>query len=192
MKILGLTGSIATGKSTTAAMFARLGIPVWNADDSVHALYNAEAFEPLSQSFKGALVDGQIDRGALRALIKAEPERLSELESILHPLLAQKRMEWLGNQAQNRTRYVLLDIPLLFENHIHKSIDVLVVARCEEALQRSRALSREGMTPALYEELLKRQWPLFEKTRRAHAIIDTDHGLEAAQKQVEDLLRALA
>lgn len=189
--VLGLTGSIGMGKSTTAAIFADLGVPVWDADAAVHRIYAAggaggPALSALVPDAVGP--DGAVCRDALRAAIRDEPDLLASIEAIVHPLVARDRAAFLAAHASDDV--VLLDIPLLFETGGDRAVDHVVVASTNAAEQRRRVLSRPGMTPDAFENLLGRQLPDAEKRARADTIIPTDD-LAGARAAVEQLLRDL-
>jgi dephospho-CoA kinase len=189
MIVLGLTGSIGTGKSTTAAMFHDLGVPVHDADATVHDLYRGDAVAPVAARFPQALNEGVIDRKALAALLAEAPERFGELEAIIHPLVRARETAFLTAESQNGSPLVLLDIPLLFETGGEARVDKVVVVTCDPETQRQRVLARPGMTEEKFRLILSRQMPDAEKRRRADFIVDTGNGLEAARKQVEEIIR---
>jgi dephospho-CoA kinase len=191
MIVLGLTGSIGTGKSTTAAMFHDLGVPVHDADATVHDLYRREAVEPVAARFPEAVRDGAIDRKALSAILAQSPERFGELEAIIHPLVRAREKAFLDAERQNGSALVLLDIPLLYETGGEARVDKVVVVTCDPETQRRRVLARPGMTEEKFALILSRQMPDAEKRRRADFVIDTGKGLEAARKQVEEVIDIL-
>lgn len=191
MIVLGLTGSIGTGKSTTAAMFRDLGVPVHDADATVHDLYRSEAVAPVAERFPEALKDGAIDRQVLSAVLAEAPERFRELEAIIHPLVRARENAFLDAERRNGASLVLLDIPLLFETGGEARVDKVVVVTCDAQTQRSRVLARPGMTEEKFKLILSRQTPDAEKRRRADFLIDTGGGLEAARKQVEEIVESL-
>lgn len=191
MIVLGLTGSIGTGKSTTAAMFHDLGVPVHDADATVHDLYRREAVEPVAARFPQAVRDGAIDRKALSAILAQSPERFGELEAIIHPLVRAREKAFLDAERQNGSALVLLDIPLLYETGGEARVDKVVVVTCDPETQRRRVLARPGMTEEKFALILSRQMPDAEKRRRADFVIDTGKGLEAARKQVEEVIDIL-
>lgn len=191
MIVLGLTGSIGTGKSTTAAMFRDLGVPVHDADAAVHDLYRSEAVAPVAERFPEALKDGAIDRKVLSAILAEAPERFRELEAIIHPLVRARENAFLDAERRNGASLVLLDIPLLFETGGEARVDKVVVVTCDAQTQRSRVLARPGMTEEKFKLILSRQTPDAEKRRRADFLIDTGGGLEAARKQVEEIVESL-
>ena len=169
---LGLTGSIGMGKSTTAAMFAALNIPVWDADAAVHRLYAAKgaAVAPLAALFPTALKIQTIDRAALKSLIAADPTALPRIEAIVHPLVAADRARFLG---EARSDIVLLDIPLLFETGADTQLDATLLVTAPAAIHRARVLARPGMTEAQFLTLNARQMPDAEKRTRATHIVET-------------------
>lgn len=184
--VLGLTGGIGMGKSTTAQMFADEGIPVWDADSTVHRLYSAggAAVAPLSEVFPRAEVNGAIDRSVLKAEIAADPSVLKRLEGIVHPLVAQDRMAFLaGSEAD----IVLLDIPLLFEGTSADLCDGVAVVSVPQAVQRARVLARGTMTEADLDRILANQMPDAEKRARATWVIDTST-LDGAREKVRAIL----
>lgn len=191
MIVLGLTGSIGTGKSTTSAMFHALGVPVHDADATVHDLYSREAVEPVAARFPEALADGVIDRKVLSAVLAKSPERFRELEAIIHPLVRARETAFLDAERRNGAPLVLLDIPLLYETGGEKRVDKVVVVTCDPAIQRARVLARPGMTEEKFALILSRQMPDAEKRRRADFLIDTGKGLEAAREQVEEIMAKL-
>lgn len=191
MLILGLTGSIGTGKSTTAKMFAELGVPVNDADRVVHELYAGEAAPLIEAAFPGSTLNGRVDRGRLAATLIDHPERFAELEAIVHPLVRGKEKAFLETHRQNGAPAVLLDIPLLFETGGQDRVDHAVVVTCSPELQAERVLARPGMTEEKFKSILARQLPDAEKRKRADFLVETDHGIEAARKQVAAILHQL-
>ncbi len=192
MLVLGLTGSIAMGKSTTARLFRACGVPVHDADAAVHALYGGAAVAPVEAAFPGVAVDGRIDRERLAARVVGDPEALARLESIVHPLVRAAEAEFLARAAAAGARRVVLDVPLLLETGGQARVDAVVVVTAPAEVQRERAMARPGMTEARLTAILARQMPDAEKRRRAHFLIDTSLGLEAARDAVAGILRAVA
>lgn len=191
MIVLGLTGSIGTGKSTTAAMFRDLGVPVHDADATVHDLYRNEAVAPVAALFPEALKEGGIDRKVLSAILAQTPEQFRDLEAIIHPLVRARETVFLETQRQNGSALVVLDIPLLYETGGESRVDKVAVVTCDVETQRRRVLSRPGMTAEKFALILSRQMPDVEKRKRADFIVHTDAGLEAARKQVEEVIETL-
>lgn len=193
MLILGLTGSIGMGKSTTAAMFEAEGVPVYDSDAAVHALYAAggAAVAPVEAAFPGVITDGAIDRAKLSAKVVGNPEALAKLEAIVHPLVGADRIGFFQKAQAEGHDIVVLDVPLLFETGGQKSVHKVVVVSAPPEVQRARVLARPEMTPEKFEAILARQLPDAEKRARADFVIDTGQGVEAARKQVRDLLTLL-
>ncbi|MDP2260186.1 MAG: dephospho-CoA kinase [Caulobacter sp.] len=193
MITVGLTGSIGMGKSTTAAMFAAEGVPVYDADAEVHALYakGGAAVEPLAQAFPGVVIDGAVDRALLSQRVVGKPEELKRLEAIVHPLVGMSRVGFFEKAAAAGADIVILDIPLLFETGGEKRMDAVVVVSAPADVQRRRVLARPGMDEAKLDAILARQMADAEKRARAHFVIDTDQGLEHARDQVREVLRVL-
>lgn len=191
---LGLTGSIGMGKSTTAAMFAARGIPVYDADAAVHAIYapGGAAVAPLVAVF-GDVKDaaGGIDRAKLRELVAGNDVEMKRLEGIVHPLVGVMQRDFLMQAEAEGADIVVLDIPLLFENGGDRRVDAIVVVSAPEAVQRERVLARAQMTEEQFEAILARQTPDSEKRRRADFVINTGLGLAYAEAQVDEVIRAL-
>jgi dephospho-CoA kinase len=191
---LGLTGSIGMGKSTTAAMFAARGIPVYDADAAVHAIYapGGAAVAPLAAVFGDVKdADGGIDRAKLRALVSGNDVEMKRLEGIVHPLVGIMQRDFLMQAEAEGADIVVLDIPLLFENGGDKRVDAIVVVTAPEAVQRERVMARAQMTEEQFEAILARQTPDSDKRRRADFVINTGLGLDYAQAQVDEVIRAL-
>ena len=193
MITVGLTGSIGMGKSTTAAMFAAEGVPVYDADAEVHALYSkgGAAVEPLEAAFPGVVVDGAVDRAKLSHQVVGKPDELKRLEAIVHPLVGESRIGFFQDAVAAGADIVILDIPLLFETGGEKRMDAVVVVTAPADLQRQRVLARPGMDEAKLDAILARQMADAEKRARAHFVIDTSLGLEHARTQVRDVLARL-
>jgi dephospho-CoA kinase len=197
MIVVGLTGSIGMGKSTTAQMFVDEGVPVYDSDAAVHALYasGGAAVAPVQAAFPGVVVDGAIDRARLSAAVMGNSEALAVLESIVHPLVGAHRIGFFEAAQAQGADIVVLDIPLLYETGGEKKVDEVVVVSAPADVQRRRVLARPGMDPAKFEAILARQMPDAEKRALADFVIDTGQGLDAARDQVRDILtrlRALA
>jgi dephospho-CoA kinase len=190
MIVLGLTGSIGMGKSTTTAMFADAGAFVWNADDAVHGLYvrGGAAVEAVGAAFPGVVVDGAVDRARLAAALGRDGEAFGRLETIVHPLVLKGRLEDLAAAEARGARLAVLDIPLLFETGGAAAVDAVVVVTAPAAIQAARVLARPGMTRERFEAILARQLPDTEKRRRADFVIDTGAGLEATRARVDEIV----
>lgn len=193
MILLGLTGSIGMGKSTTTAMFADLGAVVWNADDAVHRLYapGGAAVGPVGEAFPGVVVDGAVDRTRLAEALGKDDTAFGRLEAIVHPLVAQGRAADLEAARTAGVELAVLDIPLLFETSGDKAVDAVVVVTADPAIQAERVLARPGMTRERFDAILARQMPDAEKRARADFVIDTSRGLEAARAEVEAIVAAV-
>jgi len=193
MILLGLTGSIGMGKSTTTAMFADLGAVVWNADDAVHRLYarGGEAVGPVGEAFPGVIVDGAVDRTRLAEALGKADTAFHRLEAIVHPLVAQGRAADLEAARSAGVKLAVLDIPLLFETGGDRAVDAVVVVTADPAIQAERVLARPGMTRERFDAILARQMPDAEKRARADFVIDTGRGLEAARDEVEAIVAAV-
>lgn len=191
--VIGLTGSIAMGKTETARLFAAEGVPVHDADAVIHRLYDkgGAAVPLVAAAFPGAVADGAVNRGALVAQVAGDPAALARLEALVHPLVAADRDAFVAEAERWGTPIVLLDIPLLFETGADAGLDALVVASAPADVQRGRALARPGMTAEKLEALLARQMPDAEKRARAHFVVDTGQGLDHARAQVQAILAAI-
>lgn len=192
MILLGLTGSIGMGKSTTARMFAKAGAAVYDADAAVHALYRGEAAPLIEAAFPGSTDDGVVDRRKLGAQVIGRPEAMRRLEEIVHPLVRNSEAAFLQEARQSAARIAVLDIPLLFETGGEERVRAAVVVTADPAIQRQRVLARPGMDAERLDALLAKQMPDAEKRRRAHFLIDTGHGLEPARRMVASVLRAVS
>ena len=190
MIILGLTGSIGMGKSTTGRMFADEGALLWDADAAVHRLYarGGAAVEPLGQAFPGVVVDGAVDRARLAQALGRDETAFRRLEAIVHPLVAQDRAQDLAAARAEGVRLAVLDIPLLFETGGEAFVDAVVVVTADPEVQAARVLARPGMTRERFEAILSRQTPDAEKRRRADFLVDTGRGLDAAREQVAQIV----
>ena len=193
MKIVGLTGSIGMGKSTTAKLFAEEGVPVYDADTAVHAIYRegGAAVGPVGAAFPGVVRDGAVDRAALSQQVTGDPEKLRALEAIVHPLLAEGRSAFFRAAQLAGAEAIVLDIPLLFETNGDRGLDAVVVVSAPAAVQRERVMARPGMTEEKFAAILARQTPDAEKRARADFVIDTSAGLDAARAQVRTVLSKL-
>ncbi|MCF6369031.1 dephospho-CoA kinase [Rhizobium halophilum] len=191
MIVVGLTGSIGMGKSTTAKMFAEAGIAVNDADAVVHDLYQSDAVAPIGSAFPGSVIQGKVDRQELARQLAVDPGRFEELEAIVHPLVRSRDLAFLNARQAAGDEIVLLDIPLLFEAGGESRVDVIVVATCDPQIQRARVLARPGMTVEKFELILSRQIPDHVKRKKADFLIDTGQGLEAARNRVHQIIAAL-
>ncbi|KEQ03333.1 dephospho-CoA kinase [Pseudorhizobium pelagicum] len=191
MIVIGLTGSIGMGKSTTARMFAEAGLAVNDADAVVHDLYRSEAVEPIGKAFPGSIADGSVDRQELARQLAADPSRFKDLEAIVHPLVRQREAQFVQARQAAGDDMIVLDIPLLFEVGGEKRVDVVVVVTCDPRIQRERVLARPGMTVEKFELILARQVPDQVKRRKADFLIDTGEGMEAARSRVDEIIAAL-
>jgi len=191
MILIGLTGSIGMGKSTTAAMFAAEGIPVNDADKVVHDLYRGEAAAPIEQAFPGVVENGVVNREKLSGQLSGNPDKFRQLEAVGDPLVRQEEKAFVeGSPAAGADR-VGLDMPLLFQTGGEDRVDVVVVVTCDPEIQRQRVLARPGMTEEKFAMILSRQMPDGEKRQRADYLIDTGNGMDAARRQVLDVIAAL-
>lgn len=193
MIILGLTGSIGMGKSTTAEFFAELGALIWNADDAVHRLYakDGEAVDSIAEAFPGAVIGGAVDRDMLAALLGKDSKAFAALEKIVHPLVAADRANALAKASEDGVKLAVLDIPLLFETGADAHVDAVVVASAPPEVQAERVLKRPGMTKTRLEAILSRQLPDNEKRQRANFIINTGKGRARARRQVEAVVNTV-
>lgn len=191
MIVLGLTGSIGMGKSTTATMFREAGVPVHDADETVHRLYSGAAAPLIEARFPGVVTDGTVDREKLAKIVLGNTEAIRALEKIVHPLVRQASQEFLESNREAGTPIVVLDIPLLFETAGEGRVDKIVVVSAPADVQRERVLARPGMTVEKFEAILARQVPDAEKRKRADFVIDTGQGLDVARAQVTALVEEL-
>jgi len=192
MFILGLTGSLGMGKSTTARLFAEEGVPVHDADAVVHRLYEGEAAAAIEAAFPGTTADGKVDREELAARVLGDRVALKRLEAIVHPLVQQAEQRLLAEAEARGEKVAVLDIPLLFETGGEERVDAVVVVSAPPEVQRSRALERPGMTVDKLDAILANQMPDEEKRRRADFVVDTSRGFEAARTGVRAILKAIA
>ena len=190
MKIIGLTGSIGMGKTTTARMFSNQGCPVFDADAAVNKLYarGGRAVPLLRAVFPDVIKDGAVNRKRLGDHMRADKLNLKVLESFIHPWVRDLRAKFLEEAKASGTKAVVFDIPLLFETGGEKSVDTVVVVTASKKVQRQRVMARQGMTEALFEMILSKQMPDGEKRKRADYIVSTDKGMEAARARVKEIL----
>ncbi|MFF2323795.1 dephospho-CoA kinase [Agrobacterium sp. NPDC058088] len=191
MIVIGLTGSIGMGKTTTARLFAQEGVPVLDSDEVVHELYRVEAVPLIETAFPGTTVSGTVDRQKLGDILRQNPANFTKLEEIVHPLVRKKQEAFLAQAANDDRPFALLDIPLLFETGAEGRVDKVVVVSCAPDIQRERVLSRPGMTEEKFAMILARQLPDAEKRRRADFVVDSGNGVEAARDQVKEILQKL-
>jgi dephospho-CoA kinase len=193
MIVIGLTGSIGMGKSTTAAMFAAEGVPVYDADAQVHILQGpgGAAVAPIEAAFPGVVKDGAVDRGELGARVLGHPEAIRRLEAIVHPLLGASRAAFFERAEADGVDMVVLDIPLLFETGGEKRVDAVVVVSAPAVMQRERVLARPGWGSERLDAVLAKQTPDAEKRARADFVVDTSQGLDLARDQVRRVISAL-
>ena len=193
MIVLGLTGSIGMGKSTTAKMFREVGIPVYDADAAVADLYEAggAAVAPLEAAFPGVTKDGAVDREALRQRVLGDDEAMSRLNAIVHPLVGADRVHFFKDAEAAGADMVVLDIPLLYETGGDANMDAVVVVSAPPEQQRERVLARPGMTAERLDAILSRQMHDAEKRARAHFVVDTSRGLEPAREQVAEIIAVM-
>jgi dephospho-CoA kinase len=190
--IAGLTGSIAMGKSTVAGMFAQLGVPTFDADAAVRNFYAGEGAAAVEAAFPGVVVSGQVDRERLGLRVLGDAEALRRLEGLVHPAVAQARVEFLKRAEAAGRRLVIVDVPLLFETGGDANVDLVIVVSAPASVQRARAMGRAGMTEGKLEAILSRQTPDAEKRRRAHFVIDTRGELELTRSVIAQFVRSTA
>ncbi|MBR1196162.1 dephospho-CoA kinase [Bradyrhizobium sp. AUGA SZCCT0240] len=188
MLILGLTGSIGMGKSTTAKLFAEAGVPVYDADAEVHKIYEGEAAPAIEAAFAGTTVDGKVDRARLSAQVVHNPVAMKQLEQIVHPMLGASRKKFFEDAEAAGKPVVLLDIPLLYETGGEKRVDAVVVVTTTPEIQRQRVLARGTMDEARFDAILARQLPDAEKRKRADFVVDTSDGLDPVRARIKDIL----
>lgn len=192
MIILGLTGSIGMGKSTTAKLFAEAGVPVYDADAAVHRLYEGEAAPVIEAAFPGTTVNGKVDRNRLSAQVVHDPAAIKRLEGIVHPMLGVSRQKFLHDAEQSGAPVAVVDVPLLYETGGEKRVDAVVVVTTSPEIQRQRILARDNMTAEKLDAILARQLPDAEKRKRADFVVDTSHGLDPVRAQIRDILAQAA
>ncbi|WP_340253474.1 dephospho-CoA kinase [Roseobacter sp. HKCC-CH-9208] len=188
--LLGLTGSIGMGKSTTADMFREAGVPVWDADATVAKQYakGGAAVAPLSALNMGLIQNDTVDRAALKNWVKTDPNALNRLESLIHPLVAADRAKFIDDHAEQSL--IVCDIPLLYETGADQWLDAVLVVTTAAETQKARVMARVGMDPQLFDQILARQMPSSEKIARADYVIETN-SFEGARKAVHDLINDL-
>jgi dephospho-CoA kinase len=192
MFILGLTGSLGMGKTTTARFFAEAGVPVHDSDAAVHDLYDGEAAAAVEAAFPGTTVHGKVDRAKLAQRVVGDEAALRQLESIVHPLVRERATRFIAQAERSGARIAVLDIPLLFETGADGRVDAVVVVSAPPEVQRARVFERSGMTEEKFQALLANQVPDEEKRRRADFVVDTSQGFDAARAQVLRILETVA
>lgn len=190
--VLGLTGSIGMGKSTTAALFVKRGVPLHDADAAVHRLHRGRAAGPIAAAFPGTVIDGVVDRAKLGAAVLGKPDALRQLEAIIHPLVREEEEAFVAGCRKEGAGLAVIDVPLLLETGGESRCDAVLVVTAPAEVQRERVLARQGMTAEKLAAILARQMPDAEKRRHAHFLVDTSRGLMAADRQVGSILTALA
>src|ERR1700716_3855299 len=188
MIILGLTGSIGMGKSTTAKLFAEAGVPVYDGDATVHMLYEGEAVPAIEAAFPGTTADGKVDRARLSPRVVHDPAAIRKLEQIVHPMLGASRQKFLHDAEASGAPVAVVDVPLLYETGGEKRVDAVVVVTTTPEIQRQRILARDNMTDEKLDAILARQLPDAEKRSRADFVVDTSHGLDPVRAQIRDIL----
>src|SRR6266571_4566133 len=192
MIILGLTGSIGMGKSTTAKLFAEAGVPVYDADATVHMIYEGEAAPAIEAAFPGTTVEGKVDRSRLSAQVVNDPAAIRRLEQIVHPMLRAYHQKFIEDAERSGAPVAVVDVPLLFETGGERRVDAVVVVTTDPDIQRQRILARDHMTSEKLDALLARQMPDSEKRRRADFVVDTSGEFDATRAQVRAILDAIA
>lgn len=191
MLVIGLTGSIGMGKSTTLAMFRDAGVPVHSADESVHRLYSGKATPLIEAAFPGSVDDGTVNRERLSKMVLGDLKALKKLESIVHPLVRDEERLFLEQARRTGAPLAVVDIPLLYETDSRSRVDKVVVVTAPPQIQRERVLARPGMTDDKFKAILEKQMPDADKRRRADFVIDTGQGLEKARQSVQEIIRTL-
>ncbi|MFC4175294.1 dephospho-CoA kinase [Microvirga sp. GCM10011540] len=189
--VLGLTGSIGMGKSATAAIFRRLGVPVHDADAAVHDLYRGRAAPLIEKAFPGTVADGIVDRPKLGAAVLGDPQRMKALEAIVHPLVREEEEAFL-RRVSALASVAVLDIPLLLETGGEVRCDAVLVVTAPASVQRERVMARPGMTEEKFKAILLKQMPDADKRARAHFVLDTSRGFASAEAQARSILACLA
>lgn len=189
--ILGLTGSIGMGKSATADLFRKLGVPVHDADAAVHALYRGRAAPLIENAFPGTVTEGVVDRGRLGQAVLNDAQKLKQLESIVHPLVREEEENFLA-RVSSTSPIAVLDIPLLFETKGETRCDAVLVVTAPADVQYARVMARPGMTEEIFHAILRKQMPDTQKRARAHFLVDTSRGFASAEAQVRSILACLA
>jgi dephospho-CoA kinase len=189
MVVIGLTGSLGMGKTTTLRFFAEAGVPVYDADETVHRLYGGEAAPSIEAGFPGTTGEQGVDRAKLAQAVLGDGTALARLEAIVHPLVRREELRFLEAAREAGAQVAVLDIPLLFETGGDRRVDAVVVVSAPAEMQRARAFERPGMTEEKFRALLAKQIPDQEKRRRADFVVDTSQGYDYARAQVHAILR---
>jgi dephospho-CoA kinase len=192
MFVLGLTGSIGMGKSTAARFFTEAGVPVHDADEVVHRLYDGQAAPVIEAAFPDTTTSGKVDRVKLAARVLDDATAIRRLEAIIHPLVRESEGKFLAEAAARGEPVAVLDIPLLFETGAEQRVDAVVVVSAGAEVQRARVLGRPGMSPSKLDAILAKQMPDAEKRRRAHFLVDSSGDFDSTRAQVHGILRAIA
>ena len=192
MIVVGLTGSIAMGKTTVASMFVQFGTPVFDADAAVRDFYSGAGAKAVENIFPGVLFEGRVDRERLSHLVLCDVSALKRLEDLVHPVVAAARTRFVDQAASKGRRLIVVDVPLLLEMGGESTVDIVIVVSAAEPVQRARALGRAGMTAARLDSILSRQMSDMEKRRRSHFIIDTNGSHDKTRVQVRQFLRSTA
>jgi len=192
MLLLGLTGSIGMGKSTTAKLFEEAGVPVYDADATVHKIYEGEAVSAVEAAFPGSTVNGKVDRQKLSGMVVNNPDAMKRLETIVHPMLRSHQVKFLSDAETSGAPVAVLDIPLLYETGGENRVDAVVVVSTTPDVQRARILARDNMTPDKLDAILSRQLPDAEKRARADFVVDTSHGLDPVRQRIGEILKEVA
>jgi dephospho-CoA kinase len=188
MIILGLTGSIGMGKSTTAKLFAEADVPVYDADAAVHQIYEGEAAPAVEAAFPGTTVGGKVDRNKLSARVVHDPAAIRRLEAIVHPMLGASRQKFFEDAERSGAPVAVVDVPLLYETGGEKRVDAVVVVTTTPEIQRERILARDNMTSEKLDAILARQLPDADKRKRADFVVDTSDGLDPVRARIRDIL----
>lgn len=192
MLVVGITGTIASGKSTTAAMFADEGVPVFSADATVHELYRGKAVKAVGDLFPAVIVDGAVDRRRLASVLAADPSLVARLEAVIHPLVREEEEAFVERSRRDGHRMIVIEHPLIFEKGERRRFDVVITTTAPAQLREERALTRSGMTEETFRLLSERQLPDEEKKARADFVVDTGLGMDAARASVRHILDRLA
>jgi dephospho-CoA kinase len=192
MLVIGLTGSIGMGKSTTAQIFRDLGVPIHDSDAAVHEIYRTTACAPVAQLFPDVVDSEGVNRTKLGKIVLSDPEAMKRLEHIIHPLVREHRRAFIERQAKAGAQLVVCDVPLLFETKADMEMHLALVVSAPAPVQKARVMARAGMTEERFSVIMAKQMPDSEKRQRAHVVIETGFGVESARRQVIALLRALA